>query len=346
MLVHSAVVAEKTSQQPGTPVSWETVIRPVALALFAFYWSLPAGAQALDDSAVRSTDQALVKSAFSAFERRDYLTAVSLFKRASVSAPSLIVRLYLARSRAAMGLLLDAAADYRSVIAAEKAVETNPVERQAIADARDELAELRPRIPSIEVALGEAEQHSRSLRLVMDGRLIPFGVPMPVDPGHHEVVGSDVEGEQSRLGFEIGEGEAKTMGMSWRSMSGRADKRSEQVSGGSSARRTWGVVALTVGATGLGLGTVTGIAAMTRYSAAEAHCPANRCTQGPPYPEDGSAFRTLRTISAAGYVLGGAGIGTWLGLLLTTPKATTEHPKVSRWTPVVGMGSAGARYIF
>jgi len=106
------------------------------------------------------------------------------------------------------------------------------------------------------------------------------------------------------------------------------------------------VVALTVGATGLGIGTVTGIAAMTRYSAAEAHCPANRCTEGPPYPEDGSAFRTLRTISAAGYIVGGAGIGTWLGLLLTTPKVTAEHPKVSPWTPVVGMGSAGARYVF
>ena len=320
------------------------MIRPVALALVAFYWSLSARAQAPDDIPLRSSDQALVESAFRAYERHDYPASVVLFKRASVSAPSLTIRLYLARSRAAMGQLLDAAADYRSVIAGAKAVEANPSERQAIADARDELAQLRPRIPSIEVALGEAEQRSRNLRLVMDGRLITFGVPLPVDPGQHQVIASDAEGEQSRLRFDIAEGEAKTMGMSW--ISGRANRKPEQVSGGSSARRTWGVVALTVGATGLGIGTVTGIAAMTRYSAAEAHCPANRCTQGPAYPEDASAFRTLRTISAAGYIVGGAGIGTWLGLLLTTPKATTEHPKVSPWTPVVGMGSAGARDVF
>jgi hypothetical protein len=65
-------------------------------------------------------------------------------------------------------------------------------------------------------------------------------------------------------------------------------------------------------------------------------------------PENSSAFVALRTISAAGFVVGGAGIGTWLGLLLTTPtpSASTEHPKVSPWTPVVGMGSAGARYVF
>jgi len=321
------------------------VIRPLALALVVFYWSLSVQAQAPEEIAVRTADQALVQSAMRAFERGDYPAALSLFKRASLSAPSLTMRLYLARSRVAVGQLVDAAADYRSVVEGAKAVEADPADQRAIADARDELAQLRPRIPSIEIALGDAEQRSRNLRLVMDGRLVPFSAPVPVDPGHHEIIASDAEGEQSRLGFEISEGEAKAVGMSWRSAADRASKKSELM-GGSSARRTWGVVALTVGATGLGLGTVTGIAAMTRYSRAEAHCPANRCTEGPPYPEDGSAFRTLRTISAAGYIMGGAGIGTWLGLLLTTPKATTEHPKVSPWTPVVGMGSAGARYVF
>ncbi len=245
-----------------------------------------------------------------------------------------------------MGQLVGAAADYNSVIASADAGGASVSQRQAIADARDELAQLRPRIPSIEIALGDAEQRSHNLRLLMDGRLIPFGAPIAVDPGRHEVIANDAEGEQSRLSFDIGEGEAKTVGMTWLSVSGRANRKPEQITGGSSARRTWGVVALTVGATGLGLGTVTGIAAMSRYSAAEAHCPANRCTEGAPYPEDGSAFRTLRTISAAGYIVGGVGVGTWLGLLLTTPAATTEHPKVSPWTPVVGMGSAGARYAF
>jgi hypothetical protein len=319
--------------------------RSLALTSVVFYWSLTAQAQAPDESALRSSARSLVESAVRAFERHDYPVALSLFKRASVSAPSLTVRLYLARSHAALGQLVDAAADYRSVVAAERG-DAGTSERQVLAEARDELAELRPRIPSVEIALGEAEQRSRSLRLLIDDRLIPFSAPIAVDPGHHEVVASDAEGEQSRLSFEIGEGEAKILGMTWRSGTDRTDKKSTQIVGGASARRAWGVVALTVGATGLGLGTVTGIAAMTRYSRAEAHCPANRCTQGPPYPEDGSAFRTLRTISAAGYIVGGAGIGAWLGLLLTTPKATTEQPKVSPWTPVVGMGSAGARYVF
>ena len=322
------------------------MIRPAALALFVSYWSLSAHAQAPDDVAVRTVDQGVVQSGLSAYERHDYAAALTFFKRASFTAPSLTVRLYLARSRAALGQLVEAADDYRSVVAAVETAENAAIARADVESAQDELAQLRPRIPTVEIALGDGEQHSHNLRLVLDGRLITYSAPIAVDPGHHEVVASDADGEQSRLGIDVGEGESKTVGMAWRSVAARANKKAEQVSGGSSARRTWGVVALGVGATGLGVGTVTGIAALTRYSAAEAHCPANRCTEGAPYPEDGSAFRTLRTISAAGYIVGAAGIGTWLGLLLTTPTAKTEHPKVSPWTPVVGVGSAGARYIF
>jgi hypothetical protein len=287
-------------------------------------------------------DTGVTQSALSAFDNHDYAAALKQFRRAAVVAPSLSVDLYIARSRVALGQLVEAAEDYRGVVASAVPDAKDP----AVAAARDELAQLRPRIPTIELALGDAEQRSRNLRLVMDGHMIGYGSPVSVDPGHHEVVASDADGEQARLSFDIVEGESKTMGMTWLSAGGRAAKKQDQVAGASSARRTWGVVALTVGATGLGIGTVTGIAALSRYSAAEAHCPAGRCVEGTPVPEDQSAFHTLRTISAAGYVMGAAGIGTWLGLLLTTPGTTSEHPKVSPWTPVVGMGSAGARYVF
>jgi hypothetical protein len=248
----------------------------------------------------------------------------------------------MARSRALLGQLVEAADDYRGVVASAVPDQKIP----AIVSARDELAQLRPRIPTIDLELGEAEERAHNLRLVMDGRLVAFGSPVPVNPGVHEVIASDAEGEQARLHFEIAEGEAKTVGMTWLSPSGHAARKPEQVDSASAARRTWGVVALTVGATGLGIGTVTGIAALTRYSAADQHCPAGKCIEGAPYPENQSGFYALRTISAAGYVVGAAGIGTWLGLLLTTPTKTAEHPTVSPWTPVVGMGSAGARYVF
>ena len=227
-----------------TPVTWETVIRSAALALICFHWSLSAKAQAPEvvsersaEASARALDQALVQSALSAFEHHDYPSALALFKRASVSAPSLTVRLYLARSRVALGLLVDAAADYRSVVSATESVEASASERRAVAEARNELAQLRPRIPSIEVTLGEAEQRAHNLRLLLDGRSIPANAAVPVDTGHHEIVASDADGERSRVPFDVGEGEAKRMGMSWLVI--RTDVRTV---GGEDLLSTWSTI--------------------------------------------------------------------------------------------------------
>jgi hypothetical protein len=325
------------------------VIRCTALTLLLSCWSLCAHAESPGTGGeARQTADSLTKSAVAAYEHQDYAGALALLRRASLVAASPVVGLYVARTHAALGQLVEAAGDYGAVVDGTEGKDESPAQLHVSEHARDELAQLRPRIPLVEFALGDSELRSRNLRLVVDGKMVQPGIPGQVDPGHHEVVASDADGEKTRLDFEIGEGESKTIGLSWRSEAARANKEPLAGGGSSSTRRTLGVVALTVGATGLGVGTVTGIAAMSRYSAAEQHCPAGRCIEGAPVPDDGSAFRALRTISAAGFVVGGAGIGTWLGLLLTTPtpRANTEHPRVSPWTPVVGMGSAGARYVF
>jgi hypothetical protein len=324
------------------------VIRRIALPLLLSCWPLCAHAESPLGNRARQTAAELTHSGVAAFERKDYPAALAFLRRASVLSTSPEVGLYVARSHAALGRLVEAASDYRSVVDSTEVSEEEPARQRMVERARDELSQLRPRIPTVEFALGDAELRSHNLRLVVDGKMVTPGVPAQVDPGHHEVVASDADDEKARLEFDSVEGESKTIGLSFRAEGARASKESSALAGTSSARRTLSVVALGVGATGLGVGTVTGIAALTRYSAAEQHCPAGRCTEGAPVPDDGSAFRALRTISAAGYMVGAAGIGTWLGLLLTTPtpNARAEHPRVSPWTPVVGMGSAGARYTF
>jgi hypothetical protein len=327
------------------------VIRCTALSFLLStlsLWTVCAHAETRPSSETRASADGLTKSAIAAFERQDYRAALALLNRASALAPSAEVALYVARSHEALGQLVEAALDYRGVVDSADGGERSPARQHVVESARDELAQLRPRIPLVEFALGDSELRSRNLRLVVDGSLVWPGSRSRMNPGHHEVVASDADGEKSRVAFEVGEGESKTIALSWRSEAARANKEPFAIGGSSSTRRTLGVVALGVGATGLGLGTVTGIAALTKYHAGEQHCPAGRCTEGQTVPENASAFVALRTISAAGFVVGGAGIGTWLGLLLTTPtpSVNTERPKVSPWTPVVGMGSAGARYAF
>ncbi len=308
-----------------------------------------AQAESLPSAEPGVTAEALTQSAIAAFDRCEYPTALALLRRASVLAPTPLVGLYVARSHAALGMLVEAAEDYRSVVESVDEADSSSSRARAAEAARDELAQLRPRIPSVEFALGDSELRSRNLRLVVDGRLVRPGAPAQMNPGHHEVIASDADGEKARLAFDAAEGERKTLGLSWRTDSRPGkDEPFPSGNGPSSTRHTLGVVALTVGATGLGVGTVTGVAALSKLPPGAQHCPGMKCTEGPQIPENSSAFVALRTISAAGFVVGGAGIGTWLGLLLTTPaqSASSEHPKVSPWTPVVGMGSAGARYMF
>ncbi len=307
-----------------------------------------AQAESVTNAEPRVTAEALTQSAISAYERQEYPAALALLRRASVLAPTPVVGLYVARSHVALGMLVEAAEDYRSVVESVDESETNSTRLHAREAARDELAQLRPRIPIVEFALGDSELRSRNLRLVVDGNLVRPGALAQMNPGHHEVVASDADGEKARLAFDAAEGEQKTLGLSWRTDARPNKDEPFPASGSSSTRHTLSVVALTVGATGLGVGTVTGVAALSKLPPGAQHCPAMKCTEGPLIPENSSAFVALRTISAAGFVVGGAGIGTWLGLLLTTPTASSsvEHPQVSPWTPVVGMGSAGARYTF
>ncbi|HEY4159524.1 MAG TPA: hypothetical protein VGM29_15550, partial [Polyangiaceae bacterium] len=283
-----------------------------------------------------------------AFEGHDYARALGELGRASLLVPDPRIEVYLARTHVALGQLLDGAAAYQSAVDESAAREPNPALTRARELARDELAELRPRIPAIEIAIDEALHRARSVRLELDGRQISTDAQLPVDPGRHDLVARDTEGDALSTSFEIAEGESKTIPLSWHAQSARGSGAPFAPANSTSTRKTLGVVALGVGSTGLGVGTVTGISALSRYSFADRHCPAGHCTEGTPVPDDHSAFRDLKTISAAGFVVGAAGIGTWFGLLVTTPTATatSEHPHVSPWTPVVGVGSAGARYVF
>ena len=283
-----------------------------------------------------------------AFEQRDFFAATELLCRAVALDPAPLSYLYLARAHAAQNQLLEAAEDYRHALAAPAPADVSPSNEPVAEEARHELTLLEGRIPTVTLAPGDIEQHATGVRIALDGQVgaIP-GHAISLNPGRHEISATADGGLQARATFEVGEHESKTVRLAWHTNGVRAQQGQSALSNASSgARRTWGIVALGVGATGLGIGTVTGVAALTRYSAAEQSCPAGRCTQGAQYPDDGSAFRALRTISAAGYVVGVAGVGTWLGLLLTAPTANPEHPHVTPWTPVVGMGSAGARYAF
>jgi hypothetical protein len=87
-----------------------------------------------------------------------------------------------------------------------------------------------------------------------------------------------------------------------------------------SSQRLWGFVALGVGVVGVGTGVVTGLMATSKHSSAESECPNSICIAGSQGEKDLDAFRSLRTVSTVGYIVGGVGAAAGVTLLILAPK--------------------------
>jgi hypothetical protein len=83
-------------------------------------------------------------------------------------------------------------------------------------------------------------------------------------------------------------------------------------------RRAWSFVALGAGGAGLTLGLTAGAVALAAHADAEDGCPQHRCVAGSPGADAAERFRTWRTVSTVGYVVGALGLGAGVTLLLTS----------------------------
>jgi hypothetical protein len=108
---------------------------------------------------------------------------------------------------------------------------------------------------------------------------------------------------------------------------------------------TWqakaGLVAGGVGALGLTTGIVTGLMAGSRYSKAESGCPQHACVQGSAGADALDSFRTLRTVSTIGYIVGGVGLAAGTTLFLIAPANASTAARAGGVNVWVGASSVG-----
>jgi hypothetical protein len=105
------------------------------------------------------------------------------------------------------------------------------------------------------------------------------------------------------------------------------------------------LVAGGVGVAGLATGVITGLMAGSRYSQAKRECPDHACIEGSAGWDTVQSFRTLRTVSTVGYIVGGVGLAAGTTLFLLAPARTTSARRagsVDVWLNVSGVGVAGA----
>lgn len=334
------------------PKTWGSERRFVGLAAGSLLTLVTCAAAAQEENdSDKNAARELAEQAAKAMTAEDFATAQDLYQRAYALVPAPTLSLRHARALAKGGRWVEALEAYVRTTRTRLDDKSPAAFREAVEQAQAELAELRPRVPKATIVVKGIDRKSRALSVTVGGRVIApalIGVAAPMDPGTHPVVAKTTDGREARATLEIQEKEEKSIELELPpapegAATGEPPKsESAKLSTADSSQKTWAFVALGVGAVGLGVGVTTGLMATSKHQSAEDACPKGVCREGSSGADDAESFRSLRTVSTIGYVVGALGVGAGVTLWLTAPKKT-EAARVGAW---VGPASAGLRGAF
>lgn len=312
-------------------------------------WSQP-----IDDN-TRNTARSLAGQGKEAFDAQSYARAVDLFHRAYALVPAPTIALYQAQALVKLGRLVEAEEAYIRAMRTELDAHSSEQFRVAVADAERELGELQPRIPKLVIAVTGPAAGRPDLQVELDGKSLQaavLGVSMPIDPGRHVLRAVASGGEPAEIRFDISENEQRRLEVSPVPQQVTAPitpvgPATAPPSDAPKASRPWqkplAIAVGSAGVAGLATGIVTGLMAGSRHRVAERECPGRVCTEGSGGAEALDSFRTLRTVSTIGYVVGGVGLAAGATLLLTAPtSAPANASSVKVWVSAGRVGVLGA----
>lgn len=300
----------------------------------------------------RATARSLAVEGQEALERKDFSAALDRFGRADaiIHAPTLL--LGVARAQVGVGQWIAAQESYSRIVR-EGAPEKSPEQFfEAIADAQRELDALAPRIPQVLISVRGPD----TAAVTIDGEPVPraaLGVRRPVDPGDHTVRAEAAGFAPAEVKVTLAEGASETVALELKPVAlppsvaspppvaPSPDTGPGAPSGGSS-RTVLGITALGLGGVGLAAGAVGGVLAIGKHGDLSERCPAGRCD--PSLQGEVDSYHAMGTLSTIGFAIGAVGVGAGAFLLLTAPRSP-QRAGISI-TPVIGLGSAGAKGSF
>jgi hypothetical protein len=335
-------------------------------ALLSFMLALvPATAAAQISDADKSTARALAQQGQDALVAKDFATAADRFSRAVelVHAPTLA--LGLARAHVGLGRWISAQETYNRILREGVPSGAPPAFAKAIADARQELDALEPRIPGVIISLAGAT----SATVTIDGVPVSsavLGVNRPLDPGKHTI-------RATKEGFVTAEVSVTAMERKAERVTLTLDRAPPPPLAGAepsprpaptpplqpavnaapvpiapppappapaptgSLRKTLGFVGIGVGGAGLVVGAVAGGLAVSKHGVLVRECPHAICNG---HQSDLDSYHLVSNLSTAGLVAGGALAAAGIVLVVTGPVARTS---VGELTPVLGVGVVGVQ---
>jgi len=303
-------------------------------------------------AADRATARTLAQEGQHALETRNYSVAIDKFSRADslVHAPTLL--LGLARAQVGSTKLVEAQENYNRIIR-EGVVPSAPKSwSKAVDDANKEVGAISARIPWVTITvLGPS-----SPEVVIDSTPIPhasLGVKRAINPGTHKLKVSAegylpqektivlTEGQSLNVNMELEQAPEAPAPLEKKVATTAVDTGA--ATSGGEWRKTAAYVAFGVGGAGLIVGGVAGGLALVKHGQLADACPVrNDCD--PSHGPSINSYNRLGLIADVGFIVAGVGVAAGVVFLVTQPKDTTAGAR--KWTPYIGLGSAGVAGVF
>jgi hypothetical protein len=288
---------------------------------------------------------ALFNQAHAAMEKGDYETACQRFRESDRLDPAIGTKLNLAICEEKRGKLATAWDLLHAVV--DKADASD--ERRAIA--QDLADKLDPRVPKLILRLGPGAPKDTTTR---EGNATygsaSFGVPLPMDPGKHELLVAAPGRAERTLTVELHEGETRNVAVvpgpllaapmesAAHGATPDVSDREQTAASAHSGSKTLGFVLGGVGVAGVGVAAVTGILALGKKSSADEECNDQLRTCSQAGKDADSAGRSLMTISTIGWVVGVAGLAG-AGAYFVLAGRGDEKPKTAIGTTIFPGGA-------
>jgi hypothetical protein len=270
--------------------------------------------------------EALFDQARAAMAAGSYDIACARFRDSDRLDPAVGTRFNLADCEERRGRVATAWSLFRGVLS-ELAQDDD---RRPIADER--ARRLEPRLPKL--TLLRTAETPPGVQVWVDGVELgegSFGVPLPMDPGAHELsVSASAGAAPERSSFSLKEKQHSQMpirlvgaGAAGRPASAATaalDAPAEQYA----SRRRWAYVAGGAGVGGVAFGAVTGIVTLNKKSTADANCNDEYETCNSAGVDANESGKTFAALSGIGFGVGAVGLAVGAYLLLTTP----SHPSI------------------
>lgn len=306
----------------------------------------------------RAAARSMAEKGATAYQKKDYETAIDLFSRAEALIHSPVHLLFLARSHRAVGQLVKAREAYIKITRERLEPGAPKVFFDAQRDAGAELEAIEPKLASLTIELEGAEP--AQVEIHVDGDPVPpvlVGVPMPADPGSHEITARAAGVEEQTQSVVLKEGQQDAVRFVFDlpeppptpARTPRSDAGAQPAQADPSPSRALAYV----GWTNVGLG-VVGLAVggylwsdgaseqdeADRRAAACDGCPEDE--QESILAQDESAANTKSTAAVVGAISGGV-LLTGVVLLIVDGASS---PSSASLRPFVGIGEVGVSGVF